>query len=194
MNGIQNFRPGDDEYWPDLYHEWHQHRDKVILEALKAEGFCMACLPPVGTPANAQPDFTMFLPSLDGSPNLVVAAPHLTLEIVERTIRELPQRQFADGTTIQVIDDFESNFCPSAEDWFRFQTEIVYIAGVVPDPPFAQGGLERGQWAHCVKLKIRSAGTEFLLRVIHLSLGPGPDAVLLHFLTPHGLVPRKILL
>ena len=115
------------------------HRDKLVLEELRTEGFCLAFLPPIGPPANAQLDFTVFLPGLDGSSNLVVAAPHLTREIVERTIEELPHRQFADGMTFQVAD----RFIPAPENWFRFQTEIVYIAGVGADPPFAQREMDR---------------------------------------------------
>jgi hypothetical protein len=43
-------------------------------------------------------------------------------------------------------------------------------------------------------LRILSGETESRLRVIHVGLGPGRDPVFLHFLAPHGLVPKKLLL
>jgi hypothetical protein len=168
--------------------DWNQRRDKLVLEALSKEGFCLGFLPPVGTPADAQPDFTVFLPSLDGIPNLLVAAPHLTLAKVKGTIEELPKPQF------QATGDFESSFEPLAESWFRFQTEIVYVTGAAAGQPAAQGGVAHGPWAYCASLRILRAGTESRLRVIHIGLGPGRDPVFLHFLAPHGLVPRRLLL
>src|SRR5208283_3533885 len=86
--------------------DWREKRDKDVLKALRTEGFCLACLPPVGAPASDRSDFTAALVSLDGCPNLVVAAPRLTPELLKKTIEELPQRQFADGKTIQVADQF----------------------------------------------------------------------------------------
>ena len=43
-------------------------------------------------------------------------------------------------------------------------------------------------------LALQSAGVESRLRVIHIGLGLSRDHVFLHFLTPHALVPRRVLL
>jgi hypothetical protein len=84
-------------------------------------------------------------------------------------------------------------FDPAPGNWFRFETEIVYVAAVVADPPYA-GGAERIPWAHCATLNIVGAGTESELRVIHVGLGPGRDAVFTDFLGHHALVPKRLLI
>lgn len=174
----------------DEYRE--QHRAETILAALKTEGFCLAFLPPVRPPAHVQRDFTHYLPSLNGIPNLVVAAPHLTLEFVKKTIDELPQRHFGDGTTIEEINKDGYNYNPATNILFSFQTEIIYVAGIAANPPYAQGDLNPVPWAHCVELKIKGAGPGRQLRVIHIGL-PGRDQLYLNFLIPHGLLPTRLL-
>jgi hypothetical protein len=183
------FMTEDDDSFKDDILDWMKHRDYLTLEALRTEGFCLATMPVFGAPAQARPDFTYYLPKLDGCPNLVVSAPAWTTEEVSELFRGIHQRQLAHGKTAQVIDTFD----PAAENWFRFQTETVYIAGVALNPPY-DGGVERTPWAHCASLKIQGAGTESRLRVVHIGLGPGRDPVFLNFLTPHGLVPRRLLL
>ncbi len=168
-----------------LDHEW---REKKVLTALKRRGFCLAFLAPSDGPAGERPDFTVFLPSLGGCPSLIVAVRVLTLPMVEKTIQELPQRSFADGTKIQLADEFY----PTSEGWFRFQTEIVYMADAAVNPPFPNGNLDR--WAHCADLTVTSAGKKPRpLRVIHVHPGPSRDDVFLNFLIPHRLVPRIVL-
>jgi hypothetical protein len=164
-------------------------RDEHILDQLRKETFCLALLPPIGPPPAAPLDFTIFVTKLDDCPNLVVAAPQWTLEGVCGLFNRLPRRQFAHGKTAQVIE----SFVPIADNWFRFETEIVYVAGVAFEPPYHRAG-DGGRWAHCADLRILSGETESRLRVIHVGLGPGRDPVFLHFLAPHGLVPKKLLL
>jgi len=172
-----------------------RERDKSLLEALAAEGFCLGFLPPAGAPAGgAQPDFSVFLPDVRGVLNLVVSAPHLRLQDVLRTLGDLAQRQLADGRTIKAVGGLKCNFQPLVENWFRFQTEIVYIAAAAADPPFNQVGFDVGPWAHCACLRIQCGGTKTRLRVIHVGLGPGHDKVYLHFLIPNALVPKRLLL
>jgi hypothetical protein len=82
---------------------------------------------------------------------------------------------------------------PAPEHWFRFQTEIVYVAGVAHEPPYHRAG-NGHPWGHCATLALQGAGTESRLRVVHVGLGPSLDQVFLHFLAPHALVPRRVLL
>jgi hypothetical protein len=89
----------------------------------------------------------------------------------------------------RVIDQF----VPAAETWFRFQTEIVYVAGVAHEPPYHRPG-SSSPWAHCATLALQGAEVESRLRVVHLGLGPSRDQVFLSFLTPNALVPRRVLL
>jgi hypothetical protein len=159
------------------------------LDLLRSEGFCLACLPLLGPPPEAALDFTIFVSKLDGISNLVVAAPCWSLEKVQEMYENLPGRQFAHGKTAVVID----SFVPTAETWFRFQTEIVYVAGVAHEPPYHRAG-DRNPWAHCATLALQSAGVESRLRVVHLGVGLSRDHLFLHFLTPHALVPRRVLL
>jgi hypothetical protein len=143
----------------------------------------------IGPPPEAPLDFTVFLTKLEGTSNLVVAAPAWTLEKVFELFAELPRRRVAHGQKLQV---FES-FVPAAEHWFRFQSEIVYIAGIAHEPPYFRPAGD-GRWAHCATLALQGAGAEKKLRVIHVGLGPSRDQVFLHFLAPHGLVPKRLLL
>ncbi|MDH7503201.1 MAG: hypothetical protein QHJ82_10905 [Verrucomicrobiota bacterium] len=117
--------------WKEEYLTWADHRDRHVLELLRTEGFYLACLPLIGPPPEAALDFTVFVSKLDGITNLVVAAPCWSLEKVHQLYDGLPGRQFAHGNTAVVID----RFVPSTEVWFRFQTEIVYVAGVAHEPP-----------------------------------------------------------
>jgi hypothetical protein len=175
--------------WKEEWLAWIEHRDRHVPELLRTEGFCLACLPLTGLPPEAPLDFTAIVSTLEGINNLVVAAPCWSLEKVQAMFERLPGRQFAHGKTAVVTD----SFAPPAETWFRFQTEIVYVAGVAHEPPYHRAGNGR-PWAHCATLTIRDAGEESQLRVIHVGLGPSRDQVLLHFLAPHGLVPRRVLL
>jgi len=175
--------------WKAEYVDWSEHRDTHVLDLLRSEGFSLACLPLVGPPPDAPLDFTIFVSRLDGITNLVVAAPCWSLEKVQEMYEKLPGRQFAHGMSARVID----RFVPSAEIWFRFQTEIVYVAGVAHEPPYHRAG-NGSPWAHCATLALQSAGVESRLRVIHIGLGLSRDHLFLHFLTPHALVPRRVLL
>ncbi|HRZ47532.1 MAG TPA: hypothetical protein P5555_20340 [Candidatus Paceibacterota bacterium] len=168
---------------------WSEHRDLHVLDLLRQEGICLACLPLVGPPSEAPLDFTIVVSRLEGITNLVVAAPCWSLERIHQLYDGLPGRQFAHGKTAVVID----RFVPSAEIWFRFQTEIVYVAGVAHEPPYHRAG-NGSPWAHCATLALQSAGVESRLRVIHIGLGLSRDHLFLHFLTPHALVPRRVLL
>lgn len=168
---------------------WAEHRDLHVLDLLKTEGFCLACLPLIGPPPEAALDFTILVSRLEGIPNLVVAAPCWSLEEVHQLYDRLPGRQFAHGMSARVID----RFLPSTEIWFRFQTEIVYVAGVAHEPPYHRAG-DRGPWGHCATLALQGAGVESRLRVVHIGVGLSRDHVFLHFLTPHALVPRRVLL
>jgi len=169
--------------------DWLARRDEVALERFKEQGFALGFLPPIGPPANAQLDFSILVPKLSGISNLVVAAPQWTLEKVHELFERLPHRQFAHGKTAQVIE----SFVPVVDNWFRFETEIVYVAGVAHEPPYFWAAGD-GRWAHCATLQVQGAGTDSRLRVIHVGLGPGRDQVFLHFLAPHGLVPKRLLL
>jgi hypothetical protein len=175
--------------WKGEYLAWIEHRDTHVLDLLRSEGFCLACLPLLGPPPEAALDFTIFVSKLDGISNLVVAAPCWSLEKVQEMYENLPGRQFAHGKTAVVID----SFVPTAETWFRFQTEIVYVAGVAHEPPYHRAG-DRNPWANCATLALQSAGVESRLRVVHLGVGLSRDHLFLHFLTPHALVPRRVLL
>ena len=167
---------------------WAEHRDRNVLELLKAETFVLACLPLVGPP-EAPLDFTNFISRLDGIPNLVVSVPGWTLEKVHQLYDRLPGRQFAHGMSAQVTD----SFVPAAETWFHHQTEIIFLAGVAHEPPYYRGG-DGSPWAHCATLSLQGAETESRLRVVHIGVGLSRDHVFLHFLTPHALVPRRVLL
>lgn len=165
-----------------------KRRDEITLELLKTEGFILACLPLMpGPPPDLQLDFSAFIPKLDGIPNLVVSAPSWTLEEVYRMFEQLPHRRFENGTAIQLEDDFE----PSAADWFPTVTPITYLVHV-----FAAHGhvADYGRWAHCALIRIENAGTESKLRVIHVAVGHDRNAVLLDFLIPHRLAPKRVLL
>lgn len=175
--------------WKAEYLDWSEHRDGHVLELLRTEGFGLACLPLIGPPPEAPLDFTTVVSKLEGIHNLVVAAPCWSLEKVQEMYEKLPGRQFAHGMSARVID----KFVPAAERWFSFQTEIVYVAGVAHEPPYHRAG-DRNPWAHCAMLALQSAGVESRLRVIHIGLGLSRDHVFLHFLTPHALVPRRVLL
>ena len=175
--------------WKAEYLDWSEHRDGHVLELLRTEGFGLACLPLIGPPPEAPLDFTAVVSALGDITNLVVAAPCWSLEKVQAMFERLPDRQFAHGRTAQVVD----SFVPAPEHWFRFQTEIVYVAGVAHEPPYHRAG-DRNPWAHCAMLALQSAGVESRLRVIHIGLGLSRDHVFLHFLTPHALVPRRVLL
>lgn len=168
---------------------WNEHRDQHVLELLRMEGFCLGCLPLIGPPPEAPLDFTVFLTKLEGISNLVVAAPAWTLEKVFELFVGLPRRRVAHGQTVQVVE----SFVPAAENWFRFQSEIVHMAGVAHEPPYFRAAGD-GRWAHCTTIHIQGAGTDSKLRVIHIGLGPSRDQVFLHFLAPHGLVPKRLLL
>jgi len=175
--------------WKGEYLAWIEHRDTHVLDLLRSEGFCLACLPLTGLPDAAPLDFTVVVSKLEGITNLVVAAPCWSLERVQEMYENLPGRQFAHGKTAVVID----RFVPSTETWFRFQTEIVYVAGVAHEPPYHRAG-DRNPWAHCATLSLQGAGVESRLRVVHVGVGLSRDHVFLHFLTPHALVPRRVLL
>lgn len=175
--------------WKAEFLSWNEHRDTHVLDLLRSEGFCLACLPLTGLPDAAPLDFTVVVSRLDGIANLVVAAPCWSLERVQELYENLLGRQFAHGKTAVMID----SFVPAAEAWFRLQTEIVYFAGVAHEPPYHRAG-DRNPWAHCATLALQGAGTESRLRVVHVGLGPSRDHVFLHFLTPHALVPRRVLL
>ena len=175
--------------WKAEYLDWSEHRDGHVLELLRTEGFGLACLPLIGPPPEAPLDFTIVVSRLEGLPNLVVSVPGWSLEKVQELYERLPGRQFAHGMSARVID----KFVPAPEHWFRFQTEIVYVAGVAHEPPYHRVG-DGSPWAHCATLALQSAGVESRLRVIHIGLGLSRDHVFLHFLTPHALVPRRVLL
>jgi hypothetical protein len=175
--------------WKTEYLAWGEHRDRNVLDLLRTEGFCLVCLPLVGPPPEAPLDFTIFVSKLDGIPNLVVSALGWSLEKAQELFERLPGRQFAHGKTAVVTD----SFVPAPEHWFRFQTEIVYVAGVAHDPPYYRAGDGR-PWAHCATLALQGAGTESRLRVVHISVGLSRDHVFLHFLAPNALVPRRVLL
>lgn len=175
--------------WKEECLAWIEHRDRHVLDLLRTEGFCLACLPLVGPPPEAGLDFTTVVSALEGITNLVVAAPCWSLEKVEGMFERLPGRQFAHGKTAQVVD----SLVPAPEHWFRFQTEIVYVAGVAHEPPYHRAG-DRNPWGHCATLALQGAGTESRLRVVHIGVGLSRDHVFLHFLAPHGLVPRRVLL
>lgn len=164
-----------------------KRRDELTLELLKMEGFLLACLPLVGPPPDLQLDFSAFIPKLDGIPNLVVSAPSWTPEQVHRLFEQLPHRRFEHGTAFQVIDSFD----PAADDWFPQVTPITYLVHV-----FAAHGqaADYRRWAHCATIRIEGAGTESKLRVIHVGVGHDRNAVLLDFLIPHSLRPRRLLL
>jgi hypothetical protein len=114
------------------------------LELLRTEGFGLACLPLIGPPSEAPLDFTAVVSALGDITNSVVAAPCWSLEKVQEMYVRLPGRQFAHGKTAQVVD----SFVPAAEHWFRFQTEIVYVAGLAHELPYHRA--ESGSpWVHC---------------------------------------------
>jgi hypothetical protein len=189
MNGAEN-EWDTPEAWGILYEDWHKADDEMLLTALKEEGFSLAFLPSGGPPANVNLDFSIFLPDHDGSPNLVVAAHHLSLAIVDETINRLPHRQFTDGTSIQVL---ESRW-PGADNLFRFSTLTLRISGAAGVPAYAPPEILLGRWAHYARLNIRKEHSETQLGVLHIGLGPGHDPVHLNFLAPHGLVPKRLLL
>ena len=175
--------------WKEEWLAWADYRDQHVLDLLRSEGFCLACLPLTGPPPEAPLDFTILVSRLEGITNLVVAAPCWSLEKVQTMFEELPGRQFAHVKTAVMTD----SFMPSAETWFRFQTEIVYVAGVAHEPPYHRA--ENGRpWAHCASLALQGDGAESRLRVIHIGVTLSHDHVFLHFLTPHALVPRRVLL
>ncbi len=173
--------------WKAEWLSWLVRRDQLVVEQLKEEGFCLAFLPLVGPPPGFPLDFTVFLTRLDGSPNLVVATLNWTLEKVSAMFEQLPRRQLAHGTTIQVIDSFD----PAAGDWFPQVTPIIYVAGHVFEPH--DGVADYRRWAHCATISIHGPGMESRLRVIHVGIGPGRDSVFVNFLAPHGLVPKRLL-
>lgn len=175
--------------WKAEYLDWSEHRDTHVLDLLRSEGFSLACLPLVGPPPDAPLDFTIFVSRLDGIPNLVVSVPGWSLEEVHQLYDRLLGRQFAHGRTALVVD----SFVPAPEHWFRLQTEITYVAGVAHEPPYHRAG-DRNPWAHCATLALQGAGVESRLRVVHIGVGLSRDHVFLHFLTPHALVPRRVLL
>jgi hypothetical protein len=175
--------------WKSEWLGWMVRRDEIVLEQLKEQGFCLATMPALGVPAQARLDFTYYLPKLDGCPNLVVSAPAWTREEVSELFEELPDRQLPHGRTVQLLDAF----IPAVENWFRFETEVVYIDGAAIDPPY-QGSTGRTPWAHCATLKIVGAATKSEVRVIHVGgIGSARDAVYFNFLGHHSLVPRRIL-
>ena len=178
----------DAEQAKDIALSGMKRRDELILELLKTEGFCLAFLPLVGPPPDFPIDFTVFLPKLDSSPNLVVAVPLWTSGKVNELMKQLPRRQLAHGMTIQVIDSFE----PAADDWFPQVTPIIYVAGHVFEPH--DGVADHSRWAHCATIDLHGPAPETRLRVIHVGLGPGRDSVFVNFLAPHSLVPRRLLL
>ncbi len=179
-----------DEGWPSLYKEWHHKRKKLILTALREEGFCMACLPAAAPPANAPLDVTTFLPVLDGSPNFVVAAPHLTPGLVRGVIDGLPEREFEDEVTIQVVGIIHSNIQITVESRFRSQARIRYVAALAAEPPHEHGGLAPERWIHRVERTLHGATTDLPLRVIHIGLGPGRDPVFLDLLARMAWCPK----
>lgn len=86
------------------------------------------------------------------------------------------------------------SFVPAAENWFRSQTEVVYMAGIAHEPPYFRAAGD-GRWAHCATITLQAAEAEkSRLRVVHIGLGRGGDRVFLDFLCLHGLVPKKLLL
>jgi hypothetical protein len=179
----------DAELAKEVAFDGMKRRDEIVLELLREQGFCLATMPVLGAPAQVRLDFTYYLPQLDGCPNLVVSAPAWTREEVSKLFERLPHRQLPHGMRVRVTDAFD----PAPGNWFRFETEIVYVAAVVADPPY-EGGAERIPWAHCATLNIVGAGTESELRVIHVGLGPGRDSVFVNFLAPHALVPKRLLI
>jgi len=175
--------------WKGEYLAWSEHRDAHVLDLLRQESFCLAFLPLTGPPHEAPLDFTIFVSRLDGIPNLVVSVPGWTLEKVHQLYDRLAGRQFAHGMSAQVTD----SFVPAAETWFHHRTEIIFLAGVAHEPPYYRGG-DGSPWAHCATLALQGAETESRLRVVHIGVGLSRDHVFLHFLTPHRLVPRRMLL
>jgi len=101
---------------------WLECRDQQVLEQLREDGFAFAARPGA-VPGNG--DFTDFLPHV--CPHLVVCAPALVVEDVERIYDNLPNRQSGDGMRIKV----ETAFSPSPGAWFRGAVRFVYTAQVV---------------------------------------------------------------
>ncbi len=174
--------------WKAEWLSWLARRDEIVLEQLKDQGFCLATMPVLDVPAQARLDFTYYLPKLDGCPNLVVSAPAWTNKEVSELFEALPHRQLPHGKTAELIDAFDV----SPGNWFRFQTEFVYMAGAVFDPPYGRG--VETPWAHCATLKIVGAPTKSEVRVIHVGgIGSARDAVYFNFLGHHSLVPGRVL-
>ena len=77
---------------------------------------------------------------------------------------------------------------------FRVNIREMFPAAGLREDAAGAAGCPVNPWAHCAMLALQSAGVESRLRVIHIGLGLSRDHVFLHFLTPHALVPRRVLL
>lgn len=159
---------------------WLEYRDQHVLEQLRNEGCAFAALPGV-VPGNG--DFTDFLPH--ACPHLVVCAPALVVEDVERIYDNLSNRQFGDGMKIKV----ETAFTPSTGAWFRGAVKFVYTAQVVANPLYAENHRSR-KWGHCARIVVDRHGEESALLVVHI--GYQREMAMLRFLIPNAIQPRTV--
>jgi hypothetical protein len=162
-------------------------QDYAALEELRTESFCHVCLPPPTPPAEQDADFFPYLEYLGDSANLVISSRYLAREKVEKFWDEMPQGRWPDGADFKVVD----LFWHAAENWFRFETEIVIAGQILMNPPFVAAELEQDNpWAHCATLKVIGTAGERRIRIIHVNV----RHVFVNFLIPNSLLPKRLIL